>query len=58
MGFLRVLSFIELAFKRNLPSVTFVNDDIRLTNMAFAPWGARLKKQHWDVMARQAEGLV
>ena len=59
MGFLRVLQPLSnLLFELNLPSVIYASCIVTLANMAFAPWGARLKNNTGDVMARQAEGLV
>ena len=59
MGFLRVLHPLSnLLFELNLPSVIHASSVMKLANMAFAPWGARLKNNTGDVMARQAEGLV
>ena len=59
MGFLRVLQPLSnLLFELNLPSVIYASCVVTLANMAFAPWGARLKNNTGDVMARQAEGLV
>ena len=59
MGFLRVLHPLSnLLFELNLPSVIYASCVVTLANMAFAPWGARLKNNTGDVMARQAEGLV
>ena len=59
MGFLRVLHPLSnLLFELNLPSVIYASPVVSLAKMAFAPWGARLKNNTGDVMARQAEGLV
>ena len=59
MGFLRFLHPLSnLLFELNLPSVICASRVVRLAHMAFAPWGARLKNNTGDVMARQAEGLV
>ena len=59
MGFLRVPHPLSnLLFELNLPSVICASCVVTLANMAFAPWGAGLKNNTGDVMARQAEGLV
>ena len=59
MGFLKVPHPLSnLLFELNLPSVIYASRVVTLAKMAFAPWGARLKNNTGDVMARQAEGLV